>query len=170
LNGVEGVAVADKVATPGRWTLGRTYRNIPVFMVPGSLRPPGLRPYYVDWETRYVGLDSRGLTVVPMPAVVEAYLAGGILGIVVVFGALGGIFAWIDRFGVRAGGSALGAGIYGYAIWRLLNIEQNLFVILVPLTKVIVVACGAAWIYGRMRRPLVPAVARRVEVGRSVSV
>lgn len=136
LLGAEAAAVAVRGASNHSLYLGKTYENIPVFLVPAILRS-GAQPFYIPWETQYVGLSPTNPTVIPMPAIVEAYLNFDIPGVVLVMLIMGLVTRQVDlitRDSVVARHAPL-IGFWCYCAYQMLNIEQNLFIVVVPLLK-----------------------------------
>lgn len=147
LDGPEALAVAEEHLPEQGLVLGRTYENLALFAVPRILRPWNVEPYYVGWETQYVGNKSYELSVVPMPAIVEAFLNFGWLGVIVVMALLGRLYRFIDSFIEVATRTPLLIGLFSYTCWKMVNIEQNVFIIILPTAKVIgaVVALAVVW-------------------------
>ena len=147
LNGPEALAVAEEHVPENGYELGKTYGNLAFFALPRILRPWEMTPYYVAWETKYVGQKSFEYSVVPMPAIVEAFLNFGWLGVIVAMAALGRMYRFIDSFVHASRGSPLLIGLLAYVCWRMINIEHNVFIILLPTAKVAVavVVFAVAW-------------------------
>jgi hypothetical protein len=139
LDGVEALAVSDKYLPRVGHALGSTYGNFVTLAVPHVFRGATDQPAYIPWETAYVGFPPAGFTVVPMPAIVEAYLNFDIPGVAVVMFLLGVLYARIDALAVRRSVTPFAAGLLAYAGWKMLDIEQNLFIVLLPLAKVVAV-------------------------------
>jgi hypothetical protein len=138
LDGVESLAVSDKYLPQEGHALGSTYGNLVTLAVPHIFRGTD-QPTYIPWETAYVGFPPAGFTVVPMPAIVEAYLNFDVPGVAVVMFLLGVLYARIDRLAFRPSVTPFAAGLLAYAGWKMLDVEQNLFIVLLPLAKVVAV-------------------------------
>lgn len=149
-NGVEAVAVSTKYNPQYGYEKGKTYINLLSLSIPRVLRPWDTSPQYIDWEQRYVGFEARNPTVVPMPTVVEAYLNFGIAGVVIVMFLLGNLYRRFDRLERSASAAPLTAAIFGYIVWRISNVENNLFVFLLPTLKIVAVVMAMAWLYTRL--------------------
>jgi hypothetical protein len=151
LTGAEALAVSEKYTPDFEYEWGTSYMNFVTLIVPRALRFWSSAPTYIPWETKYVGFLSTNFTVIPMPALVEAYVNFGIIGVCVVMFLLGRLYRWLDAFSLVGHENAFAAGFYAYATWRVLNIEQNLFIVLLPLLKLAVlllILCGI-WRYVR---------------------
>jgi hypothetical protein len=156
LNGPEALAVATKNPSGDRLALGRTYLNIPRFLPPSPLRFWSSRPYYIPWETDFVGYPQSSFLVVPMPAIVEAYLNGGVIGVAIGMALFGAVFAGFDGLLGRATHSPVALGAYAYVAWKLINIEQNAFIVVIPTLKVLVLLAVLSWLYRLFSRSLSP--------------
>jgi hypothetical protein len=147
LNGAEALIVAQKfTAVEGKYW-GKTYVNIPKLAVPRVLRLWSSEPFYIAWETVYVGDPPSDPTVIPMPALIEAFLNFGVVGVVVVMFILGWIYRRVDLLMPVLRNSDLGVGVYAYFVWQFLNIEHNISDTLVPPLKTIFLVVVLAWIY-----------------------
>jgi O-antigen ligase len=91
-----------------------------------------------------------------MPAVVEAYLNGGLIGVVLVMGMFGVGLALFDQIVRRAATAPVALGVYAFAVWRLVNIEHNAFINLIPIIKVIALLVAIASVYTVLARSLRP--------------
>jgi hypothetical protein len=156
LNGIEAVAVADKYLPDVGYEMGGTYTNLAAFTLPKLLRPPSLHPRYIPWETEYVGYPATGLTVVPMPTIVEAYLNFGWVGVFGIPFALGRLVRRVDGMQSAARAYPVLGGVFAYLVWRLSNVEQNLFIYVVPAMKVTVTVLALAWFFAILLRRRTP--------------
>jgi hypothetical protein len=98
---------------------------------------------------QYVGFAPSNYTVVPLPALVEAYLNFGVIGVWLVMLLLGILYRHLDSWVTDLGRSPLAVGLFAYVVWHLLNIEQNLFLIMLPTIKTVVLVLIATWVYTR---------------------
>lgn len=147
MNGAEGLIVAQKYIGEEGYAFGQTYVNIARLSVPRVLRFWSSEPYFIPWETAYVGHAPSNWTTVPMPALIEAFLNFGVVGVVVVMFVMGWLYKRIDLMGGLLRSSDIGVGIFAYLAWRLLNIEHNLFDTLLPPVKTLFVLVILAWIF-----------------------
>ncbi len=153
LNGAEAIAVAEKDARVEPVDVGRSYLNLLWQAVPGLLRPTGWTPYYFDWTTKYVGFDPGNLTVIPVPAVVEAYLNFGWFGPPLVLAVVGALLAALDRAGRTSAAPTLGVALVVFSAVRLMNIEHYLFVACVAPMKLWMLAGFFLAAVAVIRRP-----------------
>lgn len=77
----------------------------------------------------------------------EAYLNFDIPGVIVVMFLLGLLYARIDSLGMNGRAPPFAAGLLAYAGWKMLNIEQNLFIVVLPLVKVVLVLIAMGMLY-----------------------
>lgn len=147
LDGVEALAVSDKYLPQEGHAWGATYGNILTLAVPRIMRPWSSVPSYIPFETEYVGFASSNFTVVPMPAIVEAYLNFDLPGVVLVMFLLGLLYARIDGLASIAEVSPFAAGLLAYAGWKMLDIETNVFIVFLPMIKVILLVFAIGFIY-----------------------
>jgi hypothetical protein len=150
LNGAESLAVAEKYLPQLGLERGRTYLNLFTLSVPRVLRFGYDQPIYINWAVDYVGLAPTNPTVIPMPALVEAFLNFSTIGVLVIMFLLGILYSFVDSFSLLASKYAMATGILAYAVWRLANIEQNLFIVLPALAKTIIVVLIICWLYAKV--------------------
>jgi hypothetical protein len=153
LDGVEALAVSEKYLPTEGHAWGATYGNILTLAVPRVVRPWPSVPTYIPFETEYVGFASTNFTVVPMPAIVEAYLNFDLAGVVLVMFLLGLIYARIDALASGGDLTPLAAGLLAYAGWKMLDIETNVFIVFLPMIKVILVVFAIGAVYRVFSRP-----------------
>jgi hypothetical protein len=153
LDGVEALAVSEKYLPQQGHAWGATYGNIFALAVPRVIRPWSSAPSYIPFETEYVGFASTNFTVVPMPAIVEAYLNFDLPGVVFVMFLLGLIYARIDALASAADVPPFAAGLLAYAGWKMLDIETNVFIVFLPMIKVILVVFAIGAVYRVFSRP-----------------
>lgn len=135
LNGVEALVVAQKYYDLAPVERGKTYENLLWQLLPGAGRPAEWTPYYFDWAVTYAGLEPWNFTVIPVPAVVEAFLNFGWIGPPIVLGFFGAILALVDGLGVSLRAGSAAAGIAAYSLSKMANVEHYLFVSCVALIK-----------------------------------
>ncbi len=147
LNGAEALIVAEKLTPPGSYYWGATYLNVAKLAVPRLLRFWSSEAFYIPWETDYVGKASMDPTVVPMPMLIEAFLNFGIVGVLVVMGLTGWAYRFVDSFGAVCSTSALGIGTYAYVVWKLADVELNLFGIFLTPLKAVLLLLFLVWVW-----------------------
>lgn len=152
LNGPDALAVASKYEPVyGLQGVG-TYSNIISFMLPSIVRP-FTHETYLPWETKYVGEPLGGYNVIPVPAVVEAYLNFGVPGVAIVMALLGLCAAEVDTFGSIHRRSALAVALFAFVSVELLDIETSLFVIVIPIVKISAIVLVLAWLASVVYNP-----------------
>jgi len=147
LNGAEALAVAEKYVPEYGYEWGGTYLNLLRLVVPRFLRLWSSDPYYINWAVNYVGLSRTNPTVIPMPAIVEAYVNFGIIGVWLVMFLFGLFYWYVDRFSVRFAERPIAIGLFAYVVWRCINIEHNLFIFLPAVLKMVAMVLVLCWIY-----------------------
>ena len=172
--GAEAVAVASKYQPMYGYEGGKTYLNLVSLSLPRVLRPGTGQPTYIEWPTKYVGFTRTNPTVMPVPAAVEAFLSFGTLGVCVVMFLLGVLYRYVDSLSALAGRSAMSAGVFAYIVWRLLNIEHYLFIVLPAVAKTVVVLLVLLWLKqkltGRRRVASYPLLGERAQtLGRALN-
>lgn len=160
LTGAEAVTAAEKYREEPYW--GRTYLNVLMLAVPRVLRPWSSEPFIIPWETEFVGEAPDNRTIVPMPMIVEAYLNFGIIGVLLIMCAFGGLYRYVDSYVVVARENAFAAGCYAYLCWRLLNLEHNIYVYALPPAKLLICLVMVLGIAGKCLRPRCGSSAARV--------
>lgn len=146
-NGAEALAVADKYEPAAGLQGWKDYANILELLLPSGLRGH-YQPRYIAWSTMYVGDSPNSLNVIPMPALVEAYVSFGWIGEVVVMGIFGALIGSLDILAQRWRNSAVHVALFCYVGWRLLDIEEQLFIVLIPIIKVGVTVASLAYLFG----------------------
>ena len=150
LNGAEALAVAEKYLPKFDYEGGRTYWNLVRLSIPRVLRGEQTEPDYINWAVDYVGLAPSNPTVIPLPALVEAYLNFGIAGVVFVMFLLGVLYRNADLFTTTFCRYPLAVGISMYLIWRFMNIEHYLFILLPAVLKTLIVVFILSFLYSRL--------------------
>jgi len=148
-DGAESLAVAEKYLPQYGYEWGTTYLNLFSLAIPRVFRFWGSDPAFINWEQDYVGMPSYNLTVFPMPALVEAYLNFGLVGVLSVMFLIGVLYRFVDVFLFNIL-NALMTGLLLLIFWHLLDIESNLFIVLPAMFKTTMVFLGLCWLSHRM--------------------
>jgi hypothetical protein len=150
LNGAEALAVAEKYLPKFNYEGGKTYWNLVRLSVPRILRGEDAEPDYINWAADYAGLNPSNPTVIPLPALVEAYLNFGIAGVVVVMFLLGVLYRYADLFTATFRNYPMAIGISMFMIWRFMNIEHYLFILLPAVFKTLMVVLILSFVYSQL--------------------
>lgn len=147
MNLAESVAVAEKYLPDEGHEIGRSYVNVLSLLVPRLLRFWFSGPYYINWAVNYVGVAPSNLTVFPLPTLVEAYLNFDVPGVVIVMFAMGLLYRLVDSLTEYSAEHRILLALAIYLAWRLLDVEQSVFIVLPTVTKVVALVFVIGFIY-----------------------